>query len=596
MQSGKSLKVLLTVHQFFPEYFSGTEVLTYSVAKELKRRGHDVYVFTGFPARTHMPEDERFDEYDIEGIHVFRFHHAYIPMGGQSSVTEVEYDSHLTARYFTRLLRDLKPDIVHFFHLSRLGVGLIDAAVNAGIPAYYTPTDFWSVCPTSQLLLKDGSVCAGPSRFGGNCVKHVAELTRGPAVKRVSKLVPTFAVDAVAGLTEKGYLPSYPLSIEVAAMARRRPFNVSRLNWLNGIVSPTRLMTDVLTRNGVDEKLIVESAYGIDIAAGEVQITRREDGKRLTIGFVGTLAQHKGCHVLIEAFRKLNPAFAQLKIYGNPSDFPDYFTRLKVLAADAENIEFCGTFPNAQVATVMKGLDALVVPSLWYENTPLVVYSALAAKRPVVVSNFSGLVEVVKEGRNGLVFTPGDVDALASQLRRLIEEPALLESLSVNCKKPKSSVEYVDELLALYARGMPQSVESRSINSQARTFVPLEDTRKLGFITGWVVVEQSPPVSIEVVAGHEVIAQTAQFLPRPDVRDGLSRGGVNTGSAQLGFAIRLAQPFDRDDLKLRVRAQSGARREFALSEVAVGSSISSGPGSLIGIDSERQPQTEDQAA
>ncbi len=590
MQSGKSLKVLLTVHQFFPEYFSGTEVLTFSVAKELKRRGHDVYVFTGFPARTHMPEEERFDEYDIDGIHVFRFHHAYIPMGGQSSVTEVEYDSHLTARYFTRLLRDVQPDVVHFFHLSRLGVGLIDATVTAGIPAYYTPTDFWSVCPTSQLLLRDGSVCAGPSKFGGNCIKHVAELTRGPAVKRVSQLAPTFAVDAIAGATAKGYLPGYPLSIEVAAMAKRRPFNISRLNWLNGIISPTRLMTNVLTGNGVNADLITESAYGIDIAAGDVHPTRREDSERVTIGFVGTLAHHKGCHVLIEAFRKLDPAQAQLKIYGNPSDFPDYFTRLKMLAGDVPNIEFCGTFPNAQVATVMKGLDVLVVPSLWYENTPLVVYSALAAKRPVVASNFSGLVEVVKEGWNGLVFKPGDVEALASQLRRFIDEPALLESLSVNCKRPKSSVEYVDEILTLYAKALVRA------NQGARVFVPLEDTRKLGFITGWTVVGQSPPALIQVLSGGAIVSETTQFMPRPDVRDGLSRGGVNVGSALLGFAVRLTASFDRNALTLRVRSQSGASKDFKLSDVAVGASIAPENGNFIGIDSERQPQTEDQAA
>ncbi|MBL8629142.1 MAG: glycosyltransferase family 4 protein, partial [Rhodospirillaceae bacterium] len=488
------MKILLTVHQFFPEYFSGTEVLTYSVAKELKARGHEVFVFTGFPARTHMPEDERFDEYDLEGIRVFRFHHAYIPMGGQSAVTEVEYDNHLTARYFTRFLRDVKPDVVHFFHLSRLGVGLIDAAVNAGVPAYSTPTDFWSVCPTSQLLLRDGRVCPGPSPFGGNCVKHVAELTRGAAVRRVSPFIPTFAVDAVAGLTAKGVLPSYPMSAEVAAMARRRPFNVARLNWLSGIVSPTKLMTDVLTRNGVNRDLIVESAYGIDIAAGEVEITRRDMSRPLTVGFIGTLAQHKGCHVLIEAFRKLDAGQARLKIYGNPSDFPDYYARLKQLAGDAPNIEFCGTFPNAQVANVLKGIDTLVVPSLWYENTPLVVYSALAAKRPVVVSNFSGLVEVVKDGWNGLVFEPGDVAGLAKQLKRFLDDAPLLEKLSANCKRPKSSVEYVDELLALYAHPKKQGSVPH-----ARAFEALEDARGLGFITGWAVVGKSAPVSVQAL-------------------------------------------------------------------------------------------------
>ncbi|MBL8645362.1 MAG: glycosyltransferase family 4 protein [Rhodospirillaceae bacterium] len=586
MAPDRPMKILLTVHQFFPEYFSGTEVLTFSVAKELKKRGHEVCVLTGFPSRTHMPDEERFDEYDLEGMRVYRFHHAYVPMGGQTAVTEVEYDSHLTARYFTRLLRDLKPDIVHFFHMGRLGTGLIDAALAAGVPAFYTPTDFWSVCPTSQLLLRDGSVCAGPSRFGGNCVKHVAELTRGPAVRAVSRFVPTALVDAVAGLTAKGFLPQYPLRTEVAAMARRRPFNVNRLNWLSGIVSPTSLMTKVLRHNGVDVALILQSAYGIDIAAGDVAPARRVPGQPLTVGFIGTLARHKGCHILIEAFRKLPPAQARLKVYGNLSDFPDYATSLKALAGDAPNIEFCGTFPNAQVAQVMAGIDTLVVPSLWYENTPLVVYSALAAKRPVVVSDFSGLVEVIQDGRNGLVFKPGDVSALHRCLQRLADEPELLGVLSEACRRPKSSVEYVDELLMLYA-----CPRAGTTPRAPRVFAPLEDTRGAGFITGWAVADNCAPKSVAVLRGRNVLGATDTFLPRPDVRDSLRRNGVTVGSEALGFAVTLKSAFAHDDLQLAITAQSGATKTLALSGLAIGASVALDEASYVGLDSARQPVT-----
>src|SRR3954453_16743152 len=84
-RSGRLMKILLTVHQFFPEYFSGTEVLTYSVARELLSRGHAVAVMTGFPARKNLPPHERLDEYQIDGIHVFRFHHAYVRMNGQKA-------------------------------------------------------------------------------------------------------------------------------------------------------------------------------------------------------------------------------------------------------------------------------------------------------------------------------------------------------------------------------------------------------------------------------------------------------------------------------------------------------------------------------
>ena len=240
------MKILLTVHQFYPNYFSGTEVLTYSVAKELIRRGHEVAVLTGFPAQRQLADTERFDEYDLDGMQVFRFHHAFVPMGEQDVLTELEYDNELVAQYFAEIIGRFKPDVIHFFHLSRLGARLIDVAIGAGIPAYYTPTDFWSVCPTSQLLLHGGKVCPGPTHYAGNCVKHVGELTRGKRVRHVTRLMPNAVADLAVKRTADGTLPPYPLSREITAMSRRKDFLVTRVNWLARVVSPTRLMTGVL--------------------------------------------------------------------------------------------------------------------------------------------------------------------------------------------------------------------------------------------------------------------------------------------------------------------------------------------------------------
>ncbi len=146
------MKILLTVHQFFPQYAAGTEVLTYSVARELMRRGHMVHVLTGHPSSADLCDEDRLDEYDFEGIHVYRFHHAYTPMGGQLSMIEVGYDNRLATTYFERVLERFRPNVVHFFHLNRLGTGLIEHAVRSGIPCFMTPTDFWTICPTGQLV------------------------------------------------------------------------------------------------------------------------------------------------------------------------------------------------------------------------------------------------------------------------------------------------------------------------------------------------------------------------------------------------------------------------------------------------------------
>jgi glycosyltransferase involved in cell wall biosynthesis len=181
-----------------------------------------------------------------------------------------------------------------------------------------------------------------------------------------------------------------------------------------------------------------------------------------TIGFIGTLSSYKGCHILIQAFNQLNLPSLKLKIYGNPEHFPNYSADLHSLAADNEAIEFCGTFPNHQIADVLSELDVLVVPSLWYENTPLVVYSALAAHCPVIASDFPGMSEVVAHEENGLVFPAGDSYALAEQLRMLANTPDLLPRLSLGCKPPKSSSEYVDELESTYQTDL-SSQKSRSL-------------------------------------------------------------------------------------------------------------------------------------
>lgn len=577
------MKILLTVHQFFPEHCSGTEVLTFGVAKELLKRGHQVYVLTGFPAQKQLRDHDRFDEYDIEGIHVFRFHQAHVPMGGQTVVTEIEANNLLVARYFAGVVEKLKPDIIHFFHLSRLGAGLIDVAINAGIPAYYTPTDFWSICPTSQLLLEDGSMCKGPSRNGGNCVKHVAMRNRGPRVASFARWAPDMLVDIAVLAASAGLLGNRQLFKEIAAMGWRRNFIVSRLNALHGIFSPTKLMTEMLTANGVKNSQIIQSAYGIDVAGYSEKPRQRDSKKTLTFGFIGTLFPHKGCHILIEAVKKLD---VKLKIYGNTAEFPDYFAELQNQAAGYDSIEFCGTFPNTAIVEVLAGIDALVVPSLWYENAPLVIYSALAAKCPVVVSNFSGMTEVVRNGWNGLLFTPGDVEALRSVLTRLIDEPDLLAALSSRCERPKSTAEYVDELLAAYERahsGAPQIKKLKGIQD----IQPLELLEEgHSYLSGWAVAGLDTPLKVSALVDNKPIAQINQFILRPDVARSLSNGGAKINASKFGFVLLLPAATQRSQVVLRLEARNGSVSEIPIESINCGNSKDLSNGHYLGLDDE----------
>lgn len=451
------MRILLTTHQFFPDFGAGTEVLTRSVALELVRQGHSVRVMTGFPGSMAMADAQRCDEYEVDGLHVYRFHHAYTPMDGQTSMIALGFDNRLAQAWFARILREFKPDRIHFFHLNRLGSGLIEEGAAQGLPMSMTPTDFWVICPTGQLVLPGGSMCQGPSPGAGNCVKHFAAGKRGGVVGRAIQWMPTALADALVGLSRRDALPAYPQREEVLAMAARLPTMVARLNLLQRLMVPTQFMADLLARYGVEQGRIQLVPYGITQPERPPRQPAGE-GAPLRIGFIGTLAPHKGCHVLLEAFGGLPTGTATLQVYGNPDEFPDYSASLRHMANGHSGVTFCGTFPNAKIGEVLNGLDVLVVPSLWYENTPLVVYSAQANRCPVVASELPGIDGVVRDGVDGLLFPAGDGAALRQCLSRLAEDRPLLVAMGKEARPPKSITDYVNDLLKSWsAAGDPVS-------------------------------------------------------------------------------------------------------------------------------------------
>ncbi|HKZ27199.1 MAG TPA: glycosyltransferase [Rubrobacteraceae bacterium] len=169
------------------------------------------------------------------------------------------------------------------------------------------------------------------------------------------------------------------------------------------------------------------------------------------MGFIGTLAPHKGCDILIRAFKSLPRGLgATLTIYGNLERFESFVGKLRELAKGDERINFAGPFQREKVGRVLTELDTLVVPSRWYENQPGVILEAFAAGMPVVATDLGGISEFVKHEENGLLFERENVEDLARQLRRLGEEPGLLEKLRDGIGPVKTVKENVDELEELY--------------------------------------------------------------------------------------------------------------------------------------------------
>jgi glycosyltransferase involved in cell wall biosynthesis len=444
------MRIVLTVHQFLPDFRAGTEILTCDTAKALMARGHEVSVFTGFPARRDLADAQRFDRYHHDGIAVERFHHNYAPMGGETTIAALEYNNPLFAAYFRDYLTRMKPDVAHFFHLQRLSASAIDVCAELGIPMVLTPTDFWLVCPTNQLLLPDHALCSGPDAAGVNCLRHVVARTQSGVAKACLSMLPDSMVAALIGAISRGLFRRQALACEVRALAARRTFIKSRVERISRIAVPTRLMADVLAKNGFDRTRMRLLPFGISSGPWSRKAPT-STAPKLRAGFIGTLIEHKGAHVLVEAVRTLDPEVPiEVSVYGDPGEFPQYAARLRRIAGNDPRITFCGTFPNDRLGEVFSSLDVLVVPSIWYENTPLIIYSAQAWHCPVIASDLAGVSEVVTHEGNGLLFERGKASELAHALRRVATDRSLLRRLTEQAKPPKSSAEYAAELEEVY--------------------------------------------------------------------------------------------------------------------------------------------------
>jgi GT2 family glycosyltransferase len=140
--------------------------------------------------------------------------------------------------------------------------------------------------------------------------------------------------------------------------------------------------------------------------------------------------------VLLEAFAGLEPGRATLDLYGAPADYHGDASFLKRLAPllQVPGIRAMGPRPHAGIPAALAATDVLVVPSIWPENSPIVIQEALLSGVPVIASRIGGMPELVQDGRNGLLFEPRDAADLGRALRRLLDEPDLLDSLRAGAR------------------------------------------------------------------------------------------------------------------------------------------------------------------
>jgi glycosyltransferase involved in cell wall biosynthesis len=378
---------ILMLAQFYAPIIGGEERHVQDLCIELVKRGHKVTVATlQTPGAAEFEVDHGVQIYRIKSTmqraswiykQAERSHHPPMP----------DPEVSLALR---RIIQHEKPDIVHAHNW--LYYSFLPLKLWSGLPLVVSLHDYSFNCTQKRLMYYDTTLCSGPSLIKCiNCSANHYGGMKGRATAlahRLSNPIVRAAVDR--------FLPvSQATAIGNGLVQNHLPFQI-----IPNFISDT----PSLNQEDVD-------AY----------ISRLpEDGFML---FVGDLSKDKGVDVMVRAYAKLNSAPPLVLIGRRRPDTPSELPK---------NVMVMGSWPHTAVMEAYRRSSFSMLPSVCPETFGIVVIEAMSMSKPVIGSRIAGLADVINDGENGFLVSPGDADALSKAMQQLVDNPVLLQKMGQN--------------------------------------------------------------------------------------------------------------------------------------------------------------------
>jgi GT2 family glycosyltransferase/glycosyltransferase involved in cell wall biosynthesis len=458
------MRVLIVAHGFPPSGLGGAELYALAHANALIAAGDTVLVLA-------RESDRRRREFDVrresrDGVEIAWINNSFASV---RSFRDTYTDDRIDA-IAAGVIGEFAPDAAHIHHLTCLSTSIVHELAARQVPVFCTLHDYWFLCHRGQLLDRDLRVCADPASCA-NCLGP--EAYASPAVFRTrAALAPVlrFVPDRLLSAVRNGGRVFRPGPREVVdggralrpggtadPSAARRDHMRGVLQGINHFFAPSAYLRDRFVAAGVDPARISVSEYGWSLPGPATTPPQRPSTRPSTplqVGFIGSLMVSKAPHVLIEAIAALPAGSCVAHIWGGHADYHgdrSYRARLAQLGLPME----AGSIDRNDLRAALAQFDVLVVPSIWPENSPLVIREAFLAGIPVIASRIGGIPETVSDNVNGLLFEPGDAADLTRALRRIIDEPELLPRLRAGIPKVRTVEDDVMGMRAKYALAMP---------------------------------------------------------------------------------------------------------------------------------------------
>lgn len=386
-------------------------------------------------------------------------------------------DKDFLTRHLRKFLQAVRPDVVHLQHTLFLGYDLL-REIRSTLPdaaIVYTLHEYAPIC------FRDG------------------------------QMVRTFDDEPCTGASPRACHECFPEHSPRDFELRRR-FIQSHLSLVDAFVAPSRFLRQRYVEWGIPEERILYEDNGRVRPVRVASPTTRRTRDR--IGFFGQVTRFKGLDVLLEAMGLVDDTVmgdelvpdGPAPLHGDaaevasimsallgtplPSPGPERLTpRLFVHGANldlqvgayrervarlldlvGDRVTMMGSYRPSELPDLMEQVDWVVVPSVWWENAPLVIQEAFTHGRPVICSDIGGMAEKVTDGVNGLHFRTGDPRSLAKVLGRAVSEDGLWERLRSGIAAVHSMDDHVARLTTLYDELLGQTPQRPSNGSTAPQF------------------------------------------------------------------------------------------------------------------------------
>ena len=331
--------------------------------------------------------------------------------------------------HFREFLLAHRPDVVHFQHTLYLGYDLIRQTHNTlpTAPIVYTLHEYRPICHRDGQMLR---------------TRH-QELCPSASPRRCHECFP---------------------DISPQHFFMRKRFIQSHFSLVDLFLAPSKFLCERFIDWGIPAEKIKVEEYGRRLIADYHDSQKRRMRNR--IGFFGQFNPYKGINILLKAMGLLAEDEPEIRLWMHGANlewqsesFQNEFQGL--LETTRDTVTFVGAYDHTELPKLMAAIDWVVVPSIWWENSPLVIQEAFAHGRPVICSDIGGMAEKVAHGVDGLHFRAGDPHSLAQTIRQAVHTPGLWDTLRQGIAPVYMMEDHIASLADIYHTLLDHAVVGR---------------------------------------------------------------------------------------------------------------------------------------